>query len=68
MVVCPQCVPKASPSCWEAITDTLLVSAIEKLMNWNHNGFTINVGNRISRVDRDGQETLAPYVCWPISG
>jgi hypothetical protein len=35
---------------------------IKKLMNQRHSGFSVYAGNRITRDDKDGQETLAQYI------
>ncbi len=35
---------------------------IEKLMAWNHRGFTVNAENQIARDDRDSQKALAWYI------
>ncbi len=35
---------------------------IQKLMNWHHGGFSVYAGNRITRDDKVGQESLAQYI------
>jgi len=35
---------------------------IEKLMVWQHSGFSIHAGNQIARDDREGQKALAEYI------
>jgi len=42
----------------EKITEEL----IDKLMNWNHSGFSVHKGEQIARNDEEGREKLAQYI------
>ena len=42
----------------EKITEEL----IDKLMNWNHSGFSVHKGEQIARDDEEGREKLAQYI------
>jgi len=35
---------------------------IDKLMNWNHSGFSVHQGEQIARNDEIGREKLAQYI------